>query len=78
MWRLRSKRMSPKTPTEQGPSRDCYSADVRSRTMASVRSRDTSPELALRRGLHTEGVRGWRCHRKDLPGTPDLPSAPIA
>ncbi len=40
--------------------------------MASVRSRDTGPELALRRGLYAAGIRGWRCHRRDLPGRPDL------
>lgn len=51
---------------------DTYPADVRSRVMAQVRGRDTGPELALRRALHAAGVRGWRCHRKDLPGRPDL------
>ena len=40
--------------------------------MASVRGRDTRPELALRRTLYAIGVRGWRCHRRDLPGRPDL------
>jgi len=42
----------------------------RSETMARVRSRDTSPELALRRALWSAGLR-YRLHR-DLPGTPDL------
>lgn len=51
---------------------DTYPADVRSRVMARVRGRDTGPEIALRRALHAAGVRGWRCHRKDLPGRPDL------
>lgn len=40
--------------------------------MASVRGRDTRPELVLRRALFAIGVRGWRCHRRDLPGRPDL------
>lgn len=40
--------------------------------MAKIRSADTGPELRLRRGLHAAGIRGWRCHRKDLPGKPDL------
>lgn len=40
--------------------------------MAAIRSRDTKPEMALRRALWSAGVRGWRCHRKDLPGRPDL------
>jgi DNA mismatch endonuclease (patch repair protein) len=40
--------------------------------MARIRSRDTQPELRLRRALHGAGVRGWRCHAKQLPGKPDL------
>jgi len=39
--------------------------------MARVRSRDTKPELLLRRMLTVRGVR-YRLHRKDLPGTPDI------
>lgn len=40
--------------------------------MARIRARDTGPEVALRRGLFASGLRGWRCHRRDLPGVPDL------
>jgi DNA mismatch endonuclease (patch repair protein) len=40
--------------------------------MARVRARDTGPELLLRRALFALGVRGWRCHRANLPGKPDL------
>lgn len=40
--------------------------------MAAVRAKDTSPEVALRRALHAAGVRGWRCHYRRAPGTPDL------
>jgi DNA mismatch endonuclease (patch repair protein) len=40
--------------------------------MARVRCRDTGPELVLRRTLHRRGVRGWRCHRSNLPGKPDI------
>jgi DNA mismatch endonuclease (patch repair protein) len=40
--------------------------------MARVKARDTGPELALRRALYAAGVRGWRCHRRGLPGRPDL------
>ena len=39
--------------------------------MASVRGRDTRPELALRRALHTRGLR-YRLHPQDVPGRPDL------
>jgi DNA mismatch endonuclease (patch repair protein) len=40
--------------------------------MARIRSKNTKPELALRRALWAAGVRGWRCHIKTLPGKPDL------
>jgi DNA mismatch endonuclease (patch repair protein) len=40
--------------------------------MASVKGRDTGPEMTLRRALYRAGVRGWRCHRTLLPGKPDL------
>ena len=51
---------------------DTYPPEVRSRVMARVKGRDTGPELSLRRALFKIGVRGWRCHRKNLPGKPDL------
>lgn len=39
--------------------------------MAGIRSRDTSPEMKVRRLLHRHGFR-YRLHQKDLPGKPDL------
>lgn len=51
---------------------DTRTPEQRSRIMAAVRSRDTGPEVALRRALFAAGVRGWRCHRRDLPGRPDI------
>jgi DNA mismatch endonuclease (patch repair protein) len=51
---------------------DTYSAETRSRVMARVKGRDTGPEMKLRQALYSLGVRGWRCHRKSLPGKPDL------
>ncbi len=39
--------------------------------MRAVRSKNTTPELKLRRLLHGAGYR-FRLHRKDLPGSPDL------
>jgi DNA mismatch endonuclease, patch repair protein len=51
---------------------DTYSAEVRSRVMAGIKGRDTGPEMALRRALFRAGIRGWRCHRANLPGKPDL------
>lgn len=39
--------------------------------MRRIRSKDTRPELTLRRALHGRGFR-YRLHRADLPGKPDL------
>lgn len=43
----------------------------RSRIMASVGSKDTKPEMALRRALFALGYR-YRLHSRHLPGRPDL------
>lgn len=40
--------------------------------MQAVRSRDTGPELAVRRLLRDLGYRGYRIHRKEFPGNPDI------
>ncbi|WP_224080085.1 very short patch repair endonuclease [Cupriavidus laharis] len=50
---------------------DKVSAHQRSSNMAAVRSRDTAPELAVRKLLHSMGLR-FRLHRSELPGTPDI------
>ncbi|HJV42862.1 DNA mismatch endonuclease Vsr [Caulobacter sp.] len=50
---------------------DVYDKEKRSAVMARVRSKDTSPERAVRRILTALGAR-YRLHRKDLPGSPDL------
>lgn len=39
--------------------------------MARIPSKDTKPEIALRRACHALGLR-HRKHRRDLPGTPDF------
>lgn len=39
--------------------------------MRRIRSRDTAPEMTVRRMAHRLGLR-FRLHRSDLPGTPDL------
>jgi DNA mismatch endonuclease (patch repair protein) len=39
--------------------------------MSRVQSKDTTPELAVRRMVHALGYR-YRLHRRDLPGTPDI------
>lgn len=50
---------------------DIVEPDVRSRMMASVRSKDTKHEVKIRKSLHAVGFR-YRIHRRDLPGTPDI------
>ena len=47
----------------------------RSVNMSRIRSRDTKPELVVRRMLHRLGYR-YRLHRRDLPGKPDLVFGP--
>ena len=58
---------------------DKFDAATRSRMMASVRSKNTRPEMRVRKTAHRMGYR-YRLHRKDLPGKPDLvfPSRRIA
>lgn len=44
---------------------------TRSEVMSRIRSKDTRPEMSVRRGLHARGFR-YRLHGQDLPGRPDL------
>lgn len=44
---------------------------IRSRIMRAVKSKDTAPEMTVRRLAHRMGYR-FRLHRKDLPGKPDV------
>ena len=43
----------------------------RSQVMAAIRSKNTKPEMLVRRLVHSMGYR-YRLHRADLPGKPDL------
>lgn len=43
----------------------------RSANMRAIRSKDTSPEMVVRRLVYGMGYR-YRLHRQDLPGKPDL------
>lgn len=45
--------------------------EARSRIMRAVRSRDTAPEMVVRRLAHRLGYR-FRVCRRDLPGCPDI------
>lgn len=50
---------------------DKLTPERRSANMAQIRSKNTSPEMAVRRLVHAMGYR-FRLHRKDLTGKPDL------
>jgi len=50
---------------------DVVDAATRSRMMAGIRAKNTTPELLIRRNLHRLGFR-FRLHDKRLPGKPDL------
>lgn len=50
---------------------DIVTPETRSRMMSGIRGRDTRPELAVRRYLHSRGLR-YRLHVPDLPGRPDI------
>ncbi|WP_456752727.1 very short patch repair endonuclease [Bradyrhizobium sp. USDA 4461] len=50
---------------------DTLTKAQRSERMARIRSKDTTPELAVRQALFALGYR-YQLHRQDLPGKPDL------
>lgn len=50
---------------------DHLSQERRSRNMAAIKGKDTEPEMAVRRLLHSLGFR-YRLHARDLPGKPDI------
>lgn len=50
---------------------DIMTPAQRSERMSRIRSRDTKPEMLVRRFLHGKGFR-FRLHVRDLPGRPDL------
>lgn len=44
----------------------------RSENMSRIRGKDTNPEIKVRQILRALGYPGYRLHRKDLPGKPDI------
>ena len=46
-------------------------SEQRSRNMSAIKSKNTKPELKVRKILHSMGYR-FRLHSKDLPGSPDI------
>lgn len=50
---------------------DVISPEKRSEIMSRIGSKNTKPEIIVRKVLHGLGYR-FRLHRKDLPGKPDI------
>jgi len=50
---------------------DSLTPRARSERMARIRSKNTAPELSVRRALWAQGFR-YRLHKRGLPGKPDL------
>jgi DNA mismatch endonuclease (patch repair protein) len=50
---------------------DTFTKSERSRIMAAVKSKDTTPEMIVRRLVHAMGYR-YRLHVASMPGNPDL------
>ena len=50
---------------------DIKSAEERSKNMSAIRSKNTKPEIYVRKLLFAEGYR-YRIHSKTIPGHPDL------
>ena len=46
-------------------------SEQRSRNMSAIKSKNTKPEIKVRKVLHSMGYR-FRLHSKDLPGSPDI------
>lgn len=50
---------------------DVHDVATRSKNMRSIRSKDTKPEMLVRRYLHGKGLR-YALHNKKLQGRPDI------
>ena len=50
---------------------DVHDSLTRSRNMSAIKSKNTKPELVIRKGLFALGFR-YRLHAKGLPGSPDI------
>lgn len=50
---------------------DIHNKETRSYNMSQIRSKDTKPELLVRKFLFANGLR-YRLHNKKLPGKPDV------
>lgn len=51
---------------------DVYDSATRRRVMQAIKASDTKPEVIIRRIVRSLGFLGYRLHRKDIPGKPDI------
>jgi len=51
---------------------DKITPELRSANMRRIRSKDTMPELLVRAICRKLGFNGYRIHRRDIPGSPDI------
>jgi DNA mismatch endonuclease Vsr len=60
-------------PPRKSPPRPAFDdvPEARRRNLSAVRGHDTTPELIVRKLLHSMGYR-YRLQRRDLPGRPDI------
>ena len=50
---------------------DVHKAEIRSYNMSQIRSKNTGPEIVVRKWLFSKGFR-YRLNKKDMPGKPDI------
>jgi DNA mismatch endonuclease (patch repair protein) len=50
---------------------DVHSKEIRSYNMSRIKSKNTKPEMLVRKFLHANGYR-YKLHDKSLPGKPDI------
>lgn len=60
------------TQASESPLTDNLSPTQRSHAMRQVKGKNTKPELIVRAVLRKLGYSGYRIHRKDIPGNPDV------
>src|SRR5208283_280219 len=46
--------------------------EITSRIMSAIKSKNTKPELLLRKALWSGGIKGYRLHWQNIPGRPDI------
>lgn len=59
------------TASTKGKMTDVLTPEQRRLVMRRIKSKDSKPELLMRRGLHQRGLR-YRLHAPEIPGKPDM------